>query len=89
MDAVMSAARIEFYRSEFAGHPCARCTVCGSVWAHWHDMDDLAHACWIICTQCEGEGESVPVWDEDTHTTTRAVCSSCSGNGYTRQMVEV
>ena len=85
----MNAARIEFYRSHLGGNPCARCTGCGHVWAYWDEPDDLAHACPTTCPQCDGEGENVPVWDDDTHTTARAVCSSCSGNGYTRQIVEV
>jgi DnaJ-class molecular chaperone len=85
----MTAARIEFYRSHLGGNPCARCTGCGSTYVYWHDREDLAHACWIICPQCDGEGESVPIWDEDTRTTARQICSGCSGNGSVRQMVEV
>jgi len=41
----MNAAQIEFYRSHLGGNPCARCTVCGSVWAYWDDMEDLEHDC--------------------------------------------
>ena len=85
---ITTAPKIEFYRSQLAGNPCARCTGCGSTYVYWDDIDELAHACPTICPQCEGEGESVPVWDEDIHTRTRNVCPSCSGTGSVRQIVE-
>jgi DnaJ-class molecular chaperone len=79
---------IEYYDSHLAGNRCARCTGCGTMWAYWDEPEDLTHECWMLCPCCSGQGEYDPIWDEDTHTHTRNVCTHCGGIGAHKHIVE-